>query len=240
MDPSEFDDKFWTGKCLSAQLMEDEPFQSPEVDPLLRHFRDFEQKFECLKYLGEGKQGIVLSAHINSVQYAIKVFYPFTILPDSRLNPEEQHLYFNPFSCECRAFARLQDMNEDGTFAVKCYGWVKLSSSQVNDIRALCKEKDFIPWALVKELVSTAAHPNQLTKMIENIDIAEQCNLFIPDVQPSNYGAGKFLDLGAAKVLPYHPVYWPGYCFTQSFTDHRNRLRKWTVNESKFIDKYED
>ena len=166
-------------------------------------------------------------------------FYPFSTLKDSRLDPEEQHLYMNPFSCECRAFARLQDMNEDGTFAVKCYGWVKLSSSQVKEIRTLFKIKDFLPWALIKELVSTAAHPSQLTKMIENMDIAEQCGLFIPDVQPSNYGSAKFLDLGAVKVLPYPRVYWPGSYFTQSFTDHRNRLREWIVDEGRFIDKYE-
>jgi hypothetical protein len=73
MDPSEPDDKYWIGQCLSDRLMEDEPFHSPEEAPLLRRFRDFEQKLEFAKYLGEGVQGIVLSARLNSVQYAIKL-----------------------------------------------------------------------------------------------------------------------------------------------------------------------
>lgn len=43
--------------------------------------------------------------------------------------------------------------------------------------------------------------------MIKNIDIAERSGLLILDIQPSNYGEGKFLDLRAVKVLPYPAVY---------------------------------
>lgn len=53
--------------------MEDKPFKSPGEAPLLRHFRDSEQKLEFGKYLGEGVQGVVLMAHLNGVQYAIKL-----------------------------------------------------------------------------------------------------------------------------------------------------------------------
>lgn len=73
MELPERDDDFWIGKCLSEQLMTNEPFKKPSEHPLLRRFRDFDQKPEFLGFLGQGNQGIVLSADVNGVRYAIKL-----------------------------------------------------------------------------------------------------------------------------------------------------------------------
>ncbi|KIW76992.1 hypothetical protein Z517_09436 [Fonsecaea pedrosoi CBS 271.37] len=84
--------------------------------------------------------------------------------------------------------------------------------------------ENLTPWALVKELVDTTASADQLPLMVKNVDIAERCELYAPDVHPGNYGGGKFSDLGVAKVMPYPRLYWPALCYETFFERTRNRL----------------
>ncbi|CAK7222615.1 hypothetical protein SEUCBS140593_004959 [Sporothrix eucalyptigena] len=109
----------------------------PQVDgPRLDAF-DFHgpQKIEFLEYLGEGSHAHVVEVNIKGKEYALKLF---RFLYDSDwLGPGEIPLteagagltalarYSEPFNCECRAFARLQETGHT-YLALECYGYVLL------------------------------------------------------------------------------------------------------------------
>ncbi|KIW76993.1 hypothetical protein Z517_09437 [Fonsecaea pedrosoi CBS 271.37] len=82
MDLPESNDRFWMGKCLSEEPMTEKPFRNPSEDPMLRRFKDSDEEFEYLEFLGKGEQGIVVSASINGVRYAVKFVETTLLLED--------------------------------------------------------------------------------------------------------------------------------------------------------------
>ncbi|OAP60928.1 hypothetical protein AYL99_05930 [Fonsecaea erecta] len=93
------------------------------------------QEIEFLEYLGEGLHAHVFKVKIELQIYALKLFrFPYDedwLGPEAHTKPDDLEAmsafynYSEPFSCECRAFGRLQ---EDGyeELAVKCLGYLLL------------------------------------------------------------------------------------------------------------------
>ncbi|EMR71838.1 hypothetical protein UCREL1_1113 [Eutypa lata UCREL1] len=93
------------------------------------------QKIEFLEHLGEGLYAHVFKVKILGKIYALKLFrfvydhnWPS---PASDTDLEDRELmsafynYSEPFSCECRAFGRLQGAGHE-ELAVRCFGYVLL------------------------------------------------------------------------------------------------------------------
>ncbi|KAI1073595.1 kinetochore Sim4 complex subunit FTA2-domain-containing protein [Whalleya microplaca] len=93
------------------------------------------QKIEFLEHLGEGLHAHVFKVKILGQIYALKLFrfvYDHNWLgPASDTDPDDRELmsafydYSEPFSCECRAFGRLQGAGHE-ELAVRCFGYVLL------------------------------------------------------------------------------------------------------------------
>lgn len=130
-----------------------------------------------------------------------------------KLPPREMNAYISSFGTECRAFARLQDIGEDGIFAVKCYGWMKLSEAQARVIPKLDLDK-YSLWVMIKEVVSTKAKAGHLPTMIGNLSVFERARFIVMDLNFSNYGDGRCLDLGSTKLAPG----------LEKLTDHRFKI----------------
>ncbi|KAH9996643.1 kinetochore Sim4 complex subunit FTA2-domain-containing protein [Xylariaceae sp. FL0662B] len=109
----------------------------PSCDgPKLRPF-DFQgpQRIDFLEHLGEGTHAHVFKVNILGHTYALKLFrfvYDHNWLgPASDTDPDDRELmeafynYSEPFSCECRAFGRLQESDHE-ELAIQCFGYVLL------------------------------------------------------------------------------------------------------------------
>ena len=137
----------------------------PQCDgPKLKPF-DFQgpQNIEFLEYLGEGSHSHVVKVKIQGRIYALKLVsyircpspreeFELTCLqfrfvydhdwfgPTVTVNHRETmsafYNYAEPFSCECRAFGRLQEAGHS-ELAVKCFGYLLLTEENE---RALLKE----------------------------------------------------------------------------------------------------
>ncbi|KAG6006876.1 hypothetical protein E4U21_006595 [Claviceps maximensis] len=103
--------------------------------PKLKPF-DFQgpQKIEFIDYIGQGLHAHVFKVKILGQIYALKLFR--FVYDDDWLGPayDENETresfsafydYSEPFSCECRAFGRLQEAGHDN-LAIKCFGYLLL------------------------------------------------------------------------------------------------------------------
>ncbi|KAK8097777.1 uncharacterized protein PG998_013263 [Apiospora kogelbergensis] len=97
---------------------------------------------EFIKYLGSGVHAHVWKVRIDGDIYALKMFrFGDNFTPASffhvKLTPEEEVLYMHPFNCEARAYARLQEADQEH-LAIPCYGYLLLDQEQQLRLR----EKD--------------------------------------------------------------------------------------------------
>ncbi|KAI1380575.1 kinetochore Sim4 complex subunit FTA2-domain-containing protein [Hypoxylon crocopeplum] len=91
------------------------------------------QKIEFLEYIGEGSHAHVFKVRIQEKIYALKLFR--FVYDDDWTGPARRtndiqvmsafYNYSEPFSCECRAYGRLQDAGHEG-LAIRCFGYLLL------------------------------------------------------------------------------------------------------------------
>ncbi|KAF5600762.1 kinetochore complex Sim4 subunit Fta2 [Fusarium pseudoanthophilum] len=96
--------------------------------PKIKAF-DFQgpQQIEFLDHLGSGIHSIVFKVKIRGQIYALKL----ATHPDNRDDPDALgafYPYSEPFTCECRAFGRLQETGYE-ELAVKCFGYILLDDA---------------------------------------------------------------------------------------------------------------
>ncbi|KAM5432112.1 hypothetical protein MferCBS31731_007613 [Microsporum ferrugineum] len=198
-----FMDDSMIGRWLSDLPMDD-PTRKSTSKPELRRFIHHEKPIRYLHNLGGGTEGVVYHVEIEGNSYALKVFKQWTYQgPKSlRLRERETH-YVSPIANEARAFARLDSIGKNGTWAVKCHGWIKLSGDQRPKFL-----QDYTPWAIVKDYIP---HPVALTDVPEirrKMKIARKALLFPEDAQPRNYRGSFLVDLGRVRTYPYPRRLW--------------------------------
>ncbi|RJE18084.1 hypothetical protein PHISCL_09575 [Aspergillus sclerotialis] len=167
-----------------------------------------------IKELGSGVHGAVYLAVIESKEYAIKVWKWQSDIDLA----ERLRIYTSPFSHECRAFARLQSRGENGTWAVKCHGWIKLSDEQY---RSLPRRYGFplIHWAIVKEYLPNPIQLSDIPEIVRKKEIARQALMYNPhncDILPRNFRGSFIVDLGNTITYPY-PLYWSNWGFENAY-----------------------
>ncbi|KEZ41065.1 hypothetical protein SAPIO_CDS7118 [Scedosporium apiospermum] len=211
--------------------------------PKLKPF-DFQgpQKIEFLDYLGEGLHAHVLKVKILGQIYALKLFRfgydedwlgngPY-IDPDNLEAMSAFYEYSEPFSCECRAFGRLQ---EDGheELAARCYGYVLLdeehervvmdqfSHLEINfngniqysgyeDLRSrfVGKGVDRAPpiRGIVKEFGPTEEdlRTREVRRMLKDVIRLQQLGIIYIDVGHRQLVGGKFCDFSTAITVPHY------------------------------------
>ena len=72
--------------------------------------------------------------------------------------------------------------------------------------------------------------------MINQWQIAETASMYVTDVQPSNYGEARFLDLGATVTNPNLHGYWTDMMPEDSAYSARKKLEWWVVLDGHFVD----
>ncbi|KAK8008327.1 hypothetical protein PG991_010878 [Apiospora marii] len=112
--------------------MDDEgvpPVPGPKTYP----FKDGDEplKIKWLRHIGKGIHAHVWAVLINGKLYVLKVFTfrkRYYVNPEWKVNVSkaEEIAYFDPFSCECRAYGRIREAGLE-KYIAKCYGYIKLA-----------------------------------------------------------------------------------------------------------------
>ena len=133
------------------------------------------------------------------------------------------------FANECRAFARLWRQGQNGTLAVGCHGWMKITPEQLHNIRRAINIYELTPWAIVKDLVNNDLTPEHIPAIINNLDIAYDALMVLNDTRPENYKGSILVDLGTTKIWP-HPL-WSQPEFARNREEKTRVVKNW-----KFVD----
>ena len=107
-----------------------------------------------------------------------------------------------PFANECRAFARLNSRDQNGTWAVRCHGWMKLSDTQFQIIRSVVKSSGLSRWVVVKDYMPLSTTPSDIPTIYANFNISKDAKILPQNVRLENYRGSKIVDLSSALTTP--------------------------------------
>ncbi|KAL8951220.1 MAG: hypothetical protein Q9222_002783 [Ikaeria aurantiellina] len=128
--------------------------------------------------------------------------------------------YFDPFYNECRAYGKLVGAKLNGEVAVRCHGYMMLSSKQedaldqkfgASDWNRPVEEYDRLPStrpplrAIVKDLIldDTRWTPRVANKMLRDLKKMRKLGIYVMDVKPENYKDGMLVDFSVALTNPH-------------------------------------
>jgi hypothetical protein len=145
--------------------------------------------------------------------------------------PILEHLepYTSPFAKECRAFARLDSMGENGTWAVKRHRWMKLSDEQLQPVHG----EDYItPWTVVKDYIPGPVQLSDTPEIHRKLEIAQRAVIHPDDLKPRNYRGSFLVDLGNVRTCPYVKELWSDRVFERVFKRYDRVIGRWEIDDS--------
>lgn len=198
-------------------------------------------KIRFLNRLGAGLHGEVHRVEVMGKIYALKLvmeflkpigtatnFYPqfkfhtWRNLVDFAYFDNNSHMTVkqivsesDPFNCECRAFGRLKETNNEHV-AVKCYGYVILSDEEERDL----KTQSGVDWTrprgqaklgirgIIKEyLPDTKAFERKMMPIMRQDMLSlHKLGICVFDLRAGNYMMGKIVDFSQAMVVPHRDL----------------------------------
>ncbi|KAK2778579.1 hypothetical protein FQN53_001733 [Emmonsiellopsis sp. PD_33] len=230
---------------LSTKLMDD-PDGMQEKNTRLRQFVHHDQTIqsaECpLSEDDETTQGIVFKVEIEGNTYCLKLFKQWTWTPTVPVRERTQMLH-SPFACESRAFARLIDHGHNGTWAVKCHGWMQLTErqfavlesatttaartlnnstcSQQQPLRFTCTR-----WAIIKDYISNPFRTIDIPEINRKLSIPKSLLIKPEDFYPRNFRESFFVDLGSTQTYPC-PPFWSEFSYRWFYETAPDYVRTW-------------
>jgi len=188
------------GTFLSEEVLHASNRSTPTEDKLQRFIHD-QESIQKPRLLGSGIHGVVVLVVIKNAQYALKVFKNWK-QPGPVFYPYEQAIYTSPLVSESRAFARLESRNYNGTWAAKCFGWMKLSDTQFKTIGEVANTHDLSRWVIVKEYLPLATDGSHIKEIFKNFEIPQKLGILPRDIRIENYRGSKIADLSCALTAP--------------------------------------
>ncbi|KAK3291783.1 kinetochore Sim4 complex subunit FTA2-domain-containing protein [Chaetomium fimeti] len=193
---------------------------------------------QFVKELGSpGQDGRVWEVTIKGKPYALKMFMfcPTDYLRDDLAghlvrdlsSPRFYTDYFDPFSCECRAYGRLKEENREH-LAVRSHGYLLLTPAQELEItRSIAgsepsrsniwdrsEEHQHLPiQAIVKDLAESQEPftAKQVPDMWADLKELHELGILVRDIRIFNYLGGKLIDFSRSWSTPhpgYAALYW--------------------------------
>lgn len=123
-------------------------------------------------------------------------------------------------------------MGENGTWAVKCHGWMKLSDEQFQPIRRYHSRGDDISrWAIVKDYLPDPVQITDTPEIRRKMEIAQRAVIHPLDIEPRNYRGSFLVDLGSVRTYPYVRRLWSDRAFGNTFEMYEKGIEMWEVDE---------
>lgn len=123
-------------------------------------------------------------------------------------------------------------MGQNGTFAVRCYGWLRLSSEQLYAASKLFQTYELGPWGIMKDFEEINTTTEHIPSILEKLDIAYKAKIVLDDLRPENYKESRMLDLGTTRTYP-HPV-WSDREFEWCHSHYRRGIEEWVFVKNHF------
>lgn len=179
-------------------------------------------------------------AEIEGHQYASKLVsqtsssITLSLSAQLFLLTKEEAIFRTPFANESRAFARLESIGHNGTWAVKCFGWIKLSDGQFESISKVVDLCGSTRWAIVKEYISTPTVPSHIPTTLTNFAIPRKAWMIPDDTRPQNYRGPYIVDLGKTITFP-HPL-WDVNWSDWFYENTAQGPKYWTYRDGEFFE----
>ncbi|KLJ13876.1 hypothetical protein EMPG_09371 [Blastomyces silverae] len=228
------------GRWLS-ELPMDHPERKSTSKPQLRRFIHHDKRIKRLGFLGAGVESCVYHIECEGKSYALKLsrHWPYyeTDFPFVKISQHEKML-MAPFVREARAFARLDSVGENGTWAVKCHGWMKLNDQQFkalgNHHRMFCR------WAIIKDLIPDEISMSDIPEVRRKMQIARKALLLPGDIKPENYRGSFVVDLGSTVTYPEIRRFWSNTRRREKFASFDRYFNDWEPShrDGTLIEKY--
>ncbi|KAH6658027.1 kinetochore Sim4 complex subunit FTA2-domain-containing protein [Truncatella angustata] len=204
--------------------------EGPKLKPFQRG-RDVAIQFQG--QVGSGAHSYVWKVSIDGQIYALKMFrftHPIAFarwLQPARLKQrgvtctaQRELQQLEPFSCECRAFARLKEAGEEAV-AVGCHGYLLLTRNQEDELarRGLddwvdrfYEDEDNYPVergpirAIVKEYIEDGEpfRRPMVPRMQRDFLALHRCGIAHRDTWAKKFRGGKVVDFSTSWTVPHH------------------------------------
>lgn len=135
----------------------------------------------------------------------------------------------SPFAYECRAFARLIDIGENGTWAVKCHGWMRLSDEQFTALKPAATRhqmENCERWAIVKDYVPNPLRNEDISEVRRKLIIPQRARILPTDFHHRNFRESFVVDLGSTKTYPCSP-FWSDGAFRNFYKRGNENFKSW-------------
>jgi hypothetical protein len=122
----------------------------------------------------------------------------------AKISQKDQKM-LSPCSNECRAFVLLDDVGCDGTWAVKCHGWMYLTDMRPRSKLLSLDREDCSRCAIAKDFVPRPARPQDLQEICSKFQIAKDAKdagILPADLYPWSSRESFIVDLGSAETFP--------------------------------------
>ncbi|PLB47663.1 hypothetical protein P170DRAFT_447593 [Aspergillus steynii IBT 23096] len=179
-----------------------------------QRFTGYKDEISKPQYIGKGEQGFVFRFEHKGRDLCMKLFFKYEHV--ERVHENTAHM-LSPFGSECRAFARLCDLHENGNWAVQYHGWMFLNDRQLHQLRKVSGRQkrnphwEYIRWAVVKDFITekppTSMDVERLQDIASTFNIPKRGNILPRDVKRENYGGQRMVDLGCTLTYPFFRRY---------------------------------
>lgn len=121
-------------------------------------------------------------------------------------------------------------MGENGTWAVKCYGWIKLSDEQY---RFPYGYRSPLPtrWGIIKDYLPDPVQLSDVPEIVRKKEIARRAKTCPYDIQPRNCRGSFVVDLGNMPTAPDVKRLWSSRNFEQYHEMYDKWVSAWEVDE---------
>ena len=135
---------------------------------------------------------------------------------------DDQYIaHFDPFYAECRAYGCIEQNNQNGIVAVRCYGFMFVSPKWEERLALAPFNVDSSEWnrpeeeydwlvttrqpfrAIVKELVRSRKRLSRVAEMRSDLLALQAMGVYIQDIREDNYIDGKLVDFSRSWTNPH-------------------------------------
>ncbi|KKZ60065.1 hypothetical protein EMCG_05188 [[Emmonsia] crescens] len=213
-------------------------------EPKLKRFIGHQTDIVDAELVGGGDEGIVFKFDYGSQKLCFKlVSTSFLVLPqrteliELQFKPwssplattiGRQQELLSPYASECRAFARLCDAHRNGTWAVRCHGWMYLNENQ---LALLPVKGDYTPWAIVKDFIPNQPSYTDIKTIIRKFEIPKSLGILpATDLHPRNYRGSFIVDLGGSRTRPIDRRFLSKYGWNHFYETCSGTVARWNLN----------
>jgi Kinetochore Sim4 complex subunit FTA2 len=134
---------------------------------------------------------------------------------------EKYIAHFDPFYAECRAYGCIENNEQNGKIAVRCYGFMAVSAKEEEVLAAPPFQIDTSEWnrpeqeydwpvsarqpfrAIVKELVKSKSRFRWVAQMRKDLLALQDMGVYVQDISEDNYINGKLVDFSRSWTKPH-------------------------------------